>query len=152
MERRIWKWILVGLVAVLAYLFFPVVSDRLMNSWKLSKMETEFDKLDHPPGTVLLAQRSKVGVFGNGNHCDFFVGQIRSYSCSKDLVEEFYERESKKRRSYVEVLFIDDEKTDFLCCYFSRLSDWGISQKPDHNMYLVKLFRNESPNGDMRCH
>jgi hypothetical protein len=136
-------------------LLIPVMwlyADALRNSWKLYQMENQFGQLEHPPGTEQLSCRSKVGVFGNGNHCDFFVGAIRSYTGSKGAIEAFYMKEFRTINVYGEVHFIEDNLSEIMCCYFRTLGDWGIARAPGQNLYLVKFFRNEPPNNDMRCH
>jgi hypothetical protein len=148
MRRRTLTWTFVLLALVAGGTFFR---DRLVNEWKLWRLEQKFAGIAHPPGTEELSFRSKVGVFGNGNHCDFFAGQVRSFTGDWKRVEDFYAARSIAGAS-PEVRLLENDRDEIMCCYFTHLSDWGIAPKPGLHVYLVMLFRNEDANSDMRCH
>ncbi|MHB1457368.1 MAG: hypothetical protein ACYC0V_10690 [Armatimonadota bacterium] len=64
-------------------------------------------------------------MFGNGNHCDYFVGELRSYSGDRKQVVKKYSTQSfwsseSEENIPVEVLFIDHGKAHEGILY------WGV--------------------------
>ncbi len=63
------------------------------NSRALGDFARQLNSRGHPDGTKELTSWAKIGVlFGNGNHCDFSVGQVRQYEGEADRVADFYHR------------------------------------------------------------
>jgi len=125
--------------------------DSLKNDWKQNGLVTNFRSIKHPHGTIMVAEREAMGLFGNGNHCDFFVGQIRTYTgTNKDLKLAY-----SALADPLQIRFIDDpEMKIFEGIPFGNLADWGIDITflETHKIYVVWDFMNLPPNGDIRCH
>jgi hypothetical protein len=59
----------------------------------LWQLQRSIATLSNPPNTKLIASAKDIGLLvGNGNHCDYFVAQLRSYpaSISSKQIQEFY--------------------------------------------------------------
>lgn len=63
----------------------------LYNNFRLLKLEQNFAAMSHLPLSKFVARTKDVGLFGNGNHCDFFVAELRSFSGSPNAARKFYE-------------------------------------------------------------
>lgn len=66
-------------------------ADTIAHEQKLWRLEGSFRDVTHPAATALVTKRSRVGLLlGNGNHCDYFVGELRRTALSKELIREAY--------------------------------------------------------------
>ena len=77
-----WITIITGLVLVgiLTVFLFPIIRDSLIHNLRLSRMKRLLDEISHPDNTEYIFSRSVLGLLaGNGNHCDYFVGEMRSF-------------------------------------------------------------------------
>lgn len=63
----------------------------LYNNFRLRQFERNFAAMAHPPQSKFVARTQEVGLFGNGNHCDFFVAELRSSSSSQNTIRKFYQ-------------------------------------------------------------
>jgi hypothetical protein len=75
-----------GLV-LLPILPFIVVTQ--LNNWRLNQLESEFAALSHPPNSKYVARFNDIGNFGNGNHLDFLVTELR-VKTGDGQIGEFY--------------------------------------------------------------
>jgi hypothetical protein len=74
-----------------AVLAFPVYRDVLAHEYDLFRYSQEFRNLDHPAGTSSVAYKAFVGhITGNGNPCNYFVGNLRRYTGERQAIEAFY--------------------------------------------------------------
>ncbi len=83
-----------GCLVVLALVFLflsPFLLTPLYNNLRLSAFERRFASLTHIPDSEFIARTQDIGLFGNGNHCDFFVAELRSSPRSQNAVRRFYE-------------------------------------------------------------
>ena len=149
-------------IAALALVGVALSNDTVMlivhsyvDSFKNDRTQKEFvenfKSIEHPAGTIMVAERDSMGLFGNGNHCDFFVGQIRSYTGAKEELKGAYSASA----SSVEIWFIDDPEIEyFYAGPFNKLADWGIENDftKINKIYLVYKLMNLPPNHDFRCH
>ncbi|MBW3637700.1 MAG: hypothetical protein KY445_14740 [Armatimonadetes bacterium] len=71
-------------------LFVLVFGTTLYNNFRLWNFERNFAAISHPPQTKFIARTKEVGLFGNGNHCDFLVAEVRSFIGSPNAVRNFY--------------------------------------------------------------
>jgi len=79
-------WLLVPLALVLA-----VVSPCLPHQVHLLRLEQRYDAIEHPTSSRLIARTSALGLLeGNGNHCDYFVGELRLAASSEAALRTFY--------------------------------------------------------------
>ena len=113
----------------------------------------------HPPESYLNAEVAEFGLFGNSNHCDYFVGEFRSSPLSKEKIRQTYA--SVITSTFVgnrllekDVYFTDE---DIFTHY--PWSDWMEKYLPDYHpvayaqTYLI--FSEDAgnpPDGDIRCH
>jgi hypothetical protein len=58
----------------------------------LWQFERRFGAISHPPQSKLVARTHEIGLFGNGNHCDFLVAEVRSFNGSSNGVRNFYRK------------------------------------------------------------
>ena len=113
----------------------------------------------HPAQSELRAEMAEFGNFGNSNHCDYFVGEFRSISLSKEEVLQRYAAVATSsfvgnRWIEVGVDFVDD---DIFTHY--PWSEWLEKYLPNdkritnQNTYLIfSEDEGNSPDGDIRCH
>lgn len=86
-----------------------------VNCWKLQR---QFSRLSHPSGTHLVSRLRDVGLLiANSNHIDYFSGEVRSYSGSRDAIRRFYKDKTVWNpivhdRYDVRLLFVDEFKLD----------------------------------------
>lgn len=113
----------------------------------------------HPVPSQILAEMAEFGLFGNSNHCDYFVGEFRSSPLSKEELLQGYAPVATSsfignRLVETGVYFIDE---DVFTHY--PLSEWLEKYLPEHrrvpreNTYLI--FSEDAgnpPAGDIRCH
>lgn len=121
----------------------------MKNDRHLDDVKNELQALSHPAFTRLLSTRDMIGVCGNGNHCDFFAGTIRSFSGNFAAVESFYDS-AYPRRNF-ELRQLRDTSETITYCTFRHLRDWGIAPTSD-SLYLVSFYENLPANSDLRCH
>src|SRR5262245_32786829 len=63
----------------------------LQHDVRLWRMRWRFTAVAHPPGSTRLDSASALGLLsGNGNHCDYFVGELRSSKLPGRTIEAFY--------------------------------------------------------------
>ena len=55
----------------------------------LAQLAREYRAVVHPPSRPV-AFEQELGVFGNGNHCDYFVGELRSTALPIEAVQRAY--------------------------------------------------------------
>lgn len=97
-------------VPLIVVLWFYVFA----HDWNLWKLDRSFRLINHPTGTMCVVHKRELGLLiGNGNHCDYFVGELRTYSVSKPKVSQFYERMTvlnpvSGKKEGLEVAFIDN--------------------------------------------
>jgi hypothetical protein len=141
-----------------AVLTFPVYRDYLLHEYQLFQESRIFRQIKHPPGSSRVAFKQHLGLFfGNGNHCDFFIGEIRRYSGDQQAIKSFY---SEPAGMDISILFIENGEfpEDFRLNYFpytyDSLSDWLDSPNvPRDHLYLLynSGFLDLNPGRDFRC-
>jgi hypothetical protein len=130
----------------------------------LGDLENRWGKLRHPPGTEQITVRSELGLLlGNGNKCDYFVGEARSTSETKETIRAHYAREAQRApgrfKEYdLRVTFFDEEEDPlfgfFLPAGLTRPGDWGISGEGLDDSYVVSVLWSGlgTAGYDPRCH
>ena len=110
-------------------------------------LQRKYRALVHPPDSRSLARESELGLLeGNGNHCDYFVGEVRVTRLSVVQVNAFY-------GPRVEVEF-PVGAARYAMSPRNLLLDIaaGVKLEPGELIYLVSMFDQEEPGMDMRCH
>jgi hypothetical protein len=158
------KGCIAGLV-VLALFILPFVIHPLLNNRRLSQVENSFARLNHPAQSTLVKRVSAVGLLiGNSNHCDFFVGELRSYTGTQQLVRNFYSQSQSWRslpdtdQASGSIVFLSQgvipESTQLPYSYQDS-EDWGITPElKRQQLYLLYFLDVGVLNAgcDLRCH
>ena len=150
----------VGVMAVLA--LWPVVGAPRVNDYRLWKVERSFRAIDHPPGTKLIKRLREVGLLiGNSNHCDYFVGELRSYTGRPEAIAAAY-RSAKVWNPLpdggeIRVVFLKDgqipEEERFETPYKLReMKEWGDVPAKGKMYFVYFLAAGQDPGLDLRCH
>lgn len=103
----------------------------------------------HPKESTLIAEVAVVGNWTDGTYCEFFVGQFRSSSLSKEELEKIYPNDF----STTGVYFVDSDEV-FGSPWFELKKKYLKNYRPkdNENIYLVwKADYDNSPDGDIRC-
>lgn len=128
----------------------------------LLSLKKSFDLISHPEKTKIVAQFSKLGVLsGNGNHCDYFVGQLRKTNLSPNEIIAWYKKTGKissdvGRDCDVMIEFYSKGKLkeyDAVPFDYEDLSQLIPHIENNQNYYLIYVFDTGYDAGwDYRCH
>lgn len=78
------------IVALAIYAIFAISSG--INNWKMRSTLSSFQAINHPASSKLIHATNAIGLLvGNGNHCDFFVGELRTSTASRAAIEKHYQ-------------------------------------------------------------
>jgi len=154
--------LIIPIVTGSVVLFGPCVHDTALNSRRLHQFEKGIMSVDHPFDTELIASRARVGLLiGSGNHCDYFVGELRSYRGPKEALVANYSNQSVHnpvtgRAEKLTLVFLEDgviPRNAYLPDSLKHLEAWGEDcRSVPLQSYLVYLFRSYQANADVRCH
>ncbi len=127
----------------------PVIRPAMNNlsgSIALHKFETAFRDVQHPVGTELLSLRTLMGDFaGIDQGCDFYVGEVRRYSGSEEVIIIAY-ADRAIRDNPLQVVFIESGQiparvSNFLPEPLDNLAGWelppGVEQQALYMVYLL---------------
>jgi hypothetical protein len=80
--------LLVAIAVVIAISSRPYIRDNR----RLSVLRAEYARITHPASSSRLARFSQFGVAagGNGNHCDYLVGEIRESDDQPEQIKTHY--------------------------------------------------------------
>jgi len=140
--------VLIAIVAVL-----PFTRDAIANSWHRTQFESAVVNLPHPANTRPIDSQSRVGLLhGNGNHCDFFAGQLRSFEGDFEDIQAHYESVTFRNPVYdrdesVEVQLVQPGDLPY-----DDIVTWNVSANDGESIFLVSIYRNYEANADFRCH
>jgi hypothetical protein len=64
----------------------------ILHNRALNRVRAAYAGIKHPPSSNALVNFSKVGLAagGNGNHCDYLVGEVRESDDSPEQIRQFY--------------------------------------------------------------
>ncbi len=155
------------LLAILGILYAGVfVHDQML--WQFSR---KYAAIKHPPRTQSVKQYRELGLLaGNGNHCDLFVGELRSYDGSREQVLESYSSQKfwttdPKEHVPVAVWFMENGRLE-QGRYHEDAMDYEPPHpvqdiadearqicKPTKHYYIVYMFDpcHDTPRLDPRC-
>jgi hypothetical protein len=139
-------------------LTFPIYKDFLLHDYTLSREAAAFRTLKHPAGTSRISLKQYLGLYlGNGNHCDYFVGELRRYSGEPQAIRDFYSG-LRVADLGVNLMFIDasgfsERQMWALPSRLDVLSQWLKFPLPeDARLYLLYIFDIDlDPGWDLRC-
>ena len=145
-----------GLAYTVVYVVFivPFAWFSISNDIKLKKMDIQLSQIKHPVGTSLISTRGAIGVlWGNSDHCDFYVGEMRQFDSNRQKVLDFY-HDPDINIAFIENKTMPDGFTTFDVPHeLNTFADWGISTADvPENLYLVYIFDGFGDVGlDFRC-
>ena len=140
-------------------LTFPVYKDFLLHDYTLYREVKAFRQIEHPAGTSRITFKKYLGLYlGNGNHCDYFIGELRRYTGEQQSIESFYSDKVVADLG-VGVAFVENGEfpEQFrqwnLPYRLDSLSVWLDSPtEPRDHLYLVYIFDIDlDPGWDIRC-
>ena len=158
-RKSILLWVGYILLLACVVLPFPIYKDYLVHEFKLYREVWAFHQLKHPAGTSQIAFQKYLGLYlGNGNHCDYFVGELRQYTGDRKSVENFYAGKVVDNLGVSVAFadnadFLDELRQSDLPFRFDALplSSESTSPVPDH-LYIVYIFDMDfDPGWDIRC-
>jgi hypothetical protein len=147
----VYLWLAIGVIGCLLVagprLFQPAL-DNLIGDFNLRSFEKAFQGLQHPPESEYLDSRFELGDFGGSRQgCDLFLGEIRRYTGSQEIVLASYQ-EQDVRGHALQVVFLEGDqipgaKVDSLPAPLDTLSGWelppGVNQGSLYLVYMLIL-------------
>lgn len=149
--------------AALALCAIPL-APMIPHSVALHRFGKSFQQLSHPDGTKCPAAFSAVGLIeGNGNHCDYLVGEVRETDKPSSEISEYYKTRSVPRTEPspendvpVRLEFVDDFDRREGANYDHALPEAvakAKSKRTRKTLYIISaLDAGYAPEGDFRCH
>lgn len=132
-------------------LFISVIGKvHVDNNQILGEYERTFRKIDHPPDTAPVTfKRLVTRPPGNGSHCFYFVGEVRSFSGDRVNIEAFYADEQ------IQLQFFDQAQLESLPYdWLGQRADWGIATNSNKDYYLIYTLNSRIDDYlsvDLRC-
>jgi hypothetical protein len=140
------------------YLLWVFHTD-IYQAYKLSQYASEFHRIQHPSGTLLVESYQGYPSWGE-NECAYFVGELRMYANGEQEIIEFYSEQKRKEplseHTYVtfikeqeltETIRVGDEPRykDDLAIWTAEDAitssyDWGISLSTLEGQHYVVYF------------
>jgi hypothetical protein len=146
-----------AVLAVLVIICMSIVSrctkpmmNNVLKDMKLQEIEVAFSEIQHPGQTERITLQKAAGLLTDSSKsCDFFVGEVRSYSDNQDQILAYYAGQKVKSDGEIRVIFIEDKtipvanKPD-LPDAFNALSQWNIDPtRLEQPLYIVFVFLRE---------
>jgi hypothetical protein len=154
--------VFLALAVVVGALLYPFVGDIPRNDWNLWRLSRNLAHAPHPPNTQRLAARRRTGLLiGNGNHCDFFAGELRRFDGDRERLRAFYRNSTianpvDGNRSSLEVAFFKDGTLpEYTAPYgLEQVMSWGGTSAESSRYYVVYVFESYDDDRfcDIRCH
>lgn len=159
-----------GIMILVCGAFVYSLPDMIANDKYLAILDHEFSSLTHPASTRHMRSEKRFGLLdGNGNHCDYFVGELRTYHDSKHNICQFYHDVtlSKSRRDeftprvMIEFFTVSNDIPDSVFDAWTEIVrntpehevfEWCSHDKIEQGTYLVCVFFQDQANRDWRCH
>jgi hypothetical protein len=142
----------------------PYIRDNRL----LGRARAEYSHVTHPASSLALASFSQLGIAagGNGNHCDYLVGEIRESEHAPENVKTHYsafhfpmlDPQNSQWASGEDVLITVEfpgisEDSGILRYDIPELVKKARAQQRKKTLYVVYLLDGGyEPNGDWRCH
>jgi hypothetical protein len=136
----------------LILLILFAVSTVQFNNFQLRQVANRFMAIEHPTNSASVALKTAVGLFGNGNHCDLFVAELRTFNSSKNAVRSSYTSTRvivsndnwtealEDGRQAVEVVFLPSPLPASYKWKYSYVDEWDLSKwSGKTNLYIVTL-------------
>jgi hypothetical protein len=146
--------LLVFFCLISGWIVFPFVRDVMVHDQVLRNLETSLHQVKHPANTTFVRDFKSIGVLsGNGDHCDYVAGELRSYSGDEHAIKNFYTHDE------IYIIFLENGKIpenndSLLPSYTLKNLLYGENPPTDlqSKMYLVMLTNMfNDPGLDFRC-
>lgn len=130
----------------------------------LHQLTEKFNRIEHLKSSQKELEFKGVGLLaGNGNHCDYLVGQIRASDVSRDEIQSFYDEMNRRNKNdknsqinQIKIIFYNDGllvEDDAIPEVYSHLSAIVPDYDKNLNYYIVYVFDGSyDPGYDYRCH
>ena len=154
MSSRKWLGVLCGFVTVGALYFSGPCADMRINNAQLDHYADVLARVRHPVGTRRLSTERDLGILvGSGNHCDFFVAELREFDTSWADVQAAYADALAESKHLLKIHLVADEQLEgaHVPYRLHTRQAWGVPPTKT-NAYLVYIFRSDTANLDLRCH
>lgn len=146
-------------IAAVCLLLGPVayfiVGPVLLTTVQAQQMAFAIDAAEHPP-SVLVETFQWVGVAGNGNHCDFTVGQLRLSELPEAQVRDEYDGVSVETIGHVSLDLQVAVGAEILRAGYGRhtprLTALLEEFRTNQSAYVIYAQYSRAPAGDFRCH
>ena len=139
-------------LAIIAIILMQILSKRvepvfrnLEKEMALQDLEAEFDGIQHPEKTTPLARQKAAGLFTETSQaCDFFIGEIRSYTGEKDQIVNWY-ADQKVGEGEIGLTFIENREIPasdqaHLPNTLTSLSQWEVDPAQGNQpLYIVYI-------------
>ena len=150
----------IGIFAFALGVLALVTGPALQHEYYLYRLGDRFDHLEHPANTRQVHEVRRVGLLvGNGNHCDYLVGDARAATESWEDVVSYYVLAQQRFELEFEVKEFRDgvpqrELVGFTLPHgFRGLEDWGVDDVPSGEwVYVVYVVVSGDAGYDPRCH
>ena len=138
----------------------PHARDYVGNSFNLWQMERALATMHHAPRSLCITQESRVGLLmGGEGRCDYFVGQLRTYSGDRATVRDHYRQATllnpiTGRREPANLIFINGDRVrpSLVPPGLDTLAAWGLdAQRACRPMVIVYVAHATPANADPRC-
>jgi hypothetical protein len=143
----------------------PYIRDNRL----LRRVRAEYSSITHPASSLALVSFSRLGIAaagGNGNHCDYVVGEIRESDDSLDQIKAHYSRFSFPMLDphnsqwsagddvHVSVEFPGISQDSSILHYdIPELLGKAQPKQRKKTLYVIYLLDGGyEPDGDWRCH
>lgn len=143
----------------------------IYNNFRLQRFERNFAALPHPTPSQFIKRQKAMGLIaGNGNHCDFFVAELRSHSQDQQKIRDFYNsarvavpncaeddsQDVKDGTQAVEIEFLPSPLPPNYRWKYHHVDEWNLSNLVRRKNLYVVLIRNSGTDGwvsmcDIRC-
>ena len=146
--------IILSVIILLVILLFVLLATWKIpyNNLYLKSFQESFNIIVnpmHPEQSKLIIEIAETGNWANGSQCQYFVGQFRVSTLSKEIVRQSYFKESMSSG----IDFINEDAFNY-----EPLSGWkekylkNYKSKENENVYFVWILDGDKfTDGDIRC-
>jgi hypothetical protein len=131
--------------------FLPCAIPATINNYQLYRFKRHLYDYPLPPKTLVSDQQAQVGLFGNGNHCDYVAELTLVSELSRQEIEDYYsDVVFPPAREYRQVL---EGQYELDSSYVKP--DIVLIGLSDNGKYLYKVSISDGgydPGLDFRCH
>ena len=138
-------------IGICSAIFWAVFGANLRHSWDLHRLNRALNATAHPANSRLVSQGQEVGLLiRNGDHCDFFVGELRSFRGTQSGIKKFYSQSKiwnplNNTSQPLEIMFLQNgkipaSKQEYLPSGFDSVSRGSKSPLNTKQHYYLLYF------------